>query len=155
MRSAGVSRHGCEASRAMCSTMHSAAAARPSISPPLRRVMLGALAVQALLLLLFAQTQTLWLALLRWGAQNGAGVLVNIAIMSLRQQIVPDGMLGRVTTVSRTLGFAAIPLSALLGGVLIDRLGDVALVYSAVAVLTLLVAVSFARGVLGYEELRN
>ncbi len=90
-------------------------------------------------------------ALLLWGAQTGVGTMVDIAVMSLRQQIVPDSMLGRVTTVSRTVGFAAIPLSTLIGGVLVDQFGNVALMYSAIAMLSLLIALDFGFSVLGTE----
>ena len=69
----------------------------------------------------------------------------DINILALRQATVPNQLLGRITTTSRTIGFAAIPLSTLLGGVLIDRLGDVALVYSAVGALMLLIGLGFIR----------
>ncbi len=114
------------------------------------RVVIGALLLQGLLLILFAQTRGYWPALLLWSVFCGIGVLVDINIMALRQAVVPNQLLGRVTTVSRTIGFAAIPLSTLLGGVLIDRLGDLVLVYSAIGALTVAIGCGFIRSPLAY-----
>jgi MFS family permease len=107
------------------------------------RVVVGALLLQGLLLILFAQMRSYWPALFLWSLFCSIGVLVDINIMALRQAVVPNQLLGRVTTVSRTIGFAAIPLSTLLGGALIDRLGDLVLVYSAIGGLTVVIGLSF------------
>ncbi len=128
---------------------------------PLGRAALGAVMLQALLLIAFAQTRQYWAALPLWGLLAGAGVVVDIGVMSLRQAVTPDHLLGRVTTVSRTIGFVAIPLSTLLGGVLIDRLGNpstssgqaVSLIYSAIGVLTLLIGLAFSFSVLMQADL--
>lgn len=118
----------------------------------LGRIAIGAVIVQALLLLLFAQARWYWLALPLWGLLAGVGVLVDISIMSLRQSATPNHMLGRVTTVSRTIGFAAIPLSTLLGGALIDQMGQVALIYSMIGAITLLIGLGFLFSVLARVE---
>jgi predicted MFS family arabinose efflux permease len=111
---------------------------------PLGRIAIGAVLLHGLLLILFAQTRQYWAALALWATLTGISVLVDISIMSLRQASAPNQLLGRITTVSRTIGFAAIPLSALLGGALIDRLGNVALVYTAIGALTFAIGVAFA-----------
>lgn len=49
------------------------------------------------------------------------GLLVgfwNVVVVSLRQQLTPDELRGRVASDARTLAFGAIPLGALLGGLL-------------------------------------
>lgn len=135
---------------------------------PLGRAALGAVMLQALLLIVFAQTRQYWAALPIWGLLAGAGVVVDISVMSLRQAATPNQLLGRVTTVSRTIGFVAIPLSTLLGGALIDGLGDlsihstssgqvgsgqtVALIYSVIGALTFVIGVAFWFSVLGRSE---
>jgi MFS family permease len=51
------------------------------------------------------------------------GVLVgswNVVVVSLRQELTPDDLRGRVASDARTLAFGAIPLGALLGGVLAE-----------------------------------
>lgn len=51
------------------------------------------------------------------------GVVWNVITVSLRQTLIPDGLLGRVNSVYRFLGWGAIPLGALAGGVVADSLG--------------------------------
>jgi len=119
---------------------------------PLGRAALGAVMLQALLLIAFAQARQFWAALPIWGLVAGVGVVVDISVMSLRQAATPNQLLGRVTTVSRTIGFVAIPLSTLLGGVLIDRFGNVVLIYSAIGALTFVIGVAFWLSRLGRAE---
>jgi MFS family permease len=116
------------------------------------RIAIGVLLLRALLLIAFAQMRQYWAALPVWALLGGLSVIVDINIMSLRQMIAPQHMLGRITAVSRTIGFAAIPLNALIGGALIDRLGDVASIYAAIGVLTLLIALGFSFSVLVRAE---
>jgi MFS family permease len=119
---------------------------------PLGRAALGAVMLQALLLIAFAQARQFWAALPIWGLVAGVGVVVDISVMSLRQAATPNQLLGRVTTVSRTIGFVAIPLSTLLGGVLIDRLGNVVLIYSAIGGSTFVIGAAFWLGTLGQDD---
>lgn len=116
------------------------------------RIALTALIGNGVLLLALGQTFVLPLAVLLWALQAGLGVLVDIAVMSLRQSIVPTELLGRVTTITRTVGFVAVPLNALIGGIVIDRTSTIELVYSAIGGLTIIVGISFLFGVLGQPE---
>ncbi len=57
-------------------------------------------------------------------ALNGfATTMWNIVTVSLRQQIVPPQLLGRVNSVYRLLGWGLMPLGALTGGLLAHRFG--------------------------------
>ena len=57
-------------------------------------------------------------------AVNGfATTMWNIVTVSLRQQIVPTELLGRVNSVYKMLGWGLIPLGALTGGLLAHRFG--------------------------------
>jgi MFS family permease len=47
----------------------------------------------------------------------------NVAYQSLRQRIVPDRLLGRVVASFRMLGWGALPVGALLGGVIGEAYG--------------------------------
>jgi MFS family permease len=47
----------------------------------------------------------------------------NVIVVSLRQLLTPDEMRGRVASVARTVAFGAIPLGAVLGGLLADAVG--------------------------------
>jgi predicted MFS family arabinose efflux permease len=116
---------------------------------PLRRrwsfgnVALGALMLSGLLTVGLAYTTSLWLAIVLWGLASGLGVLFNINTGSLRQAIVPNQMLGRVISIAMVLAWSANPIGALAGGLLIERTGDVRLVYAVIGLLTFLIALVF------------
>jgi hypothetical protein len=57
-------------------------------------------------------------------AVNGFAItLWNIATVTLRQEIVPAELLGRVTSVYRMLGWGLIPLGAVAGGLVAHTVG--------------------------------
>jgi MFS family permease len=116
---------------------------------PLRRrwsfgnVALGALMLSALLVIALAFTTSLWVGLILWALSSGLGVLFNINTGSLRQAIVPNHMLGRIISVAMVLAWSANPIGALAGGLLIERTGDVRLVYAVIGIVTFLIALVF------------
>jgi MFS family permease len=126
---------------------------------PLRRrwsfgnVALGALMLSGLLTVGLAYTTSLWLAIVLWGVTSGLGILFNINTGSLRQAIVPNQMLGRVISIAMVLAWSANPIGALAGGLLIERTGDVRLVYAVIGLLTFLIALVFrVASPLGHAE---
>jgi MFS family permease len=60
----------------------------------------------------------------------------NVAYQSLRQRIVPDRILGRLVATFRMLGWGALPLGAIVGGVVGEAFGLTA-VFWAAAVMTI------------------
>lgn len=55
---------------------------------------------------------------------SGAAVVVaNVVVVSMRQAVTPDALLGRVTSGFRVVGWGAKPLGAIAGGVLAQVLG--------------------------------
>ncbi len=115
-------------------------------------VALGALMFEGLLTIVFSLTTSYWIALPLWMLIQGVGLLFNINTSSLRQAIVPNHMLGRVISIAGVLAWSAIPLGTLLGGWLIERTGDVALVFGAIGVLVFLIPLSFSFTALGRAE---
>jgi hypothetical protein len=87
-----------------------------------------------------------------WAAIAGLGLFFNINTMSLRQQIVPNHLLGRVISIAGVLAWSAIPLGALVGGWAIEATGSVALVYGVIGAAVAVIAASFAFGPLGHAE---
>jgi MFS family permease len=106
-------------------------------------VALGALMVSGLLTVGVALAPSYWIALPLWGLSAGLGTLFNINTGSLRQAIVPGHMLGRIITIAMVLAWSANPLGAMAGGVAIDRLHDVQLVYVVIGALTFLIPLYF------------
>ncbi len=106
-------------------------------------VALGALMLSGLLTVALAYTTSLWVAIVIWGLSSGLGILFNINTGSLRQAIVPNQMLGRVISIAMVLAWSANPIGALAGGLLIERTGDVRLVYAVIGFITFLIALVF------------
>jgi len=63
------------------------------------------------------------LLLTRAAIHGIAGPAFNVASVSLRQRVVPDRLQGRVSATIRFVGWGMLPLSALAGGLLGERLG--------------------------------
>jgi predicted MFS family arabinose efflux permease len=122
---------------------------RGLLAGPLRKrwsfgdVALGALMLSGLLTVAFAYTTSFWTGAVIWGLSAGLGTLFNINTGSLRQSIVPNQMLGRVISIAMVLAWSANPIGAVGGGFLIERLGDVRLIYAAIGLATFFIALAF------------
>jgi MFS family permease len=119
---------------------------------PFSRVALGALVLDGGLILGMSLTRWYWLALPLWALSSGFGILFNINTGSLRQQIVPNQMLGRVISIAGVLAWSAIPLGTLAGGYVIERTGNVAAVYGVIGVLVIAVALLFSMSPVGHAD---
>jgi MFS family permease len=113
---------------------------------------LGALLLHGLLMVLLAATHWYWAALGLWAAISGLGIFFNINTGSLRQQIVPNHLLGRVVSIAGVLAWSAIPVGALVGGWAVERTGSVALVYGVIGALVALLALAFSFGPVGHAD---
>jgi MFS family permease len=116
------------------------------------RVALTALLLDGLLTAAFALTANYWAALTIWGIAGGFGVLFNINTGSLRQLIVPDHLLGRVSSVASVVAWSGIPLGAFLGGLAIEWSGSVVLVYASIGILIAITAAVFSFSALGHAD---
>lgn len=116
------------------------------------KVALGAQMLSGLALLVLALTPIYWIGLILWALQSGLGILFNINTGSLRQAIVPSEMLGRVVSVAMVLGLSAVPLGALIGGLLIERTGSVTLIYGLIGALMVIISAIFALTPLGRAD---
>ena len=106
-------------------------------------VALGALMLSGLLTVAFAYAPSYWVGVALFALIAGLGTLFNINTGSLRQSIVPNQMLGRVISIAMVLAWSANPIGAIGGGFLVERLGDVRLVYAVIGVVTFLIALAF------------
>ncbi len=125
---------------------------------PLRRRLsfsiaaLGAMMLEGVLGVVFALNNVYVVGLVLWAAMSGLGLFFNINTTSLRQQIVPSHLLGRVVSIASVLAWSAIPLGALIGGWAIEATDDVALVYAIIGALTLVIAIAFRFSALGHAD---
>jgi hypothetical protein len=113
---------------------------------------LGALMLEGILLVVFAYNDTYAIALVLWAAIAGLGLFFNINTTSLRQQIVPSHMLGRVVSIAGVLAWSAIPAGTLVGGWVIESTGDIVAVYAGIGVLVFSFALAFRFTALGHAE---
>lgn len=117
------------------------------------QVALGALMLHGLFIAAFAAAPWYWAALPLWSLSTGVEALFNIATASLVQAIIPDHLMGRVISVLRVLAWSAIPLGTALGGLVIERTGQVDVVYAVIGGLILCVALAFTFTPLGRVDL--
>jgi MFS family permease len=119
------------------------------IAGPLRsrfsfgNVALGALMLSGIVTTALAYAPSYALAVVLSALASGLGVLFNINTGSLRQAIVPDHLLGRIITIAMVLAWSANPLGATIGGIIVERTGDVQSVYAAIGVLVFGIALYF------------
>ncbi len=106
-------------------------------------VALGALMLNGLLTVALAFAPSLAVAVPIWALASGLGILFNINTGSLRQAIVPNQMLGRIISVAMVLAWSMNPLGALAGGLVVERTGNIELVYAAIGALIFLIALFF------------
>ena len=106
---------------------------------------LGSMMLYGVFVVALGGTTNYFLALVFWAAASGFGLFLNINTVSLRQAIVPSHLMGRVASIAGVLAWSAIPGGTLLGGAVIDALGQdrVGWVYSAIGVLIFGLAVFF------------
>jgi MFS family permease len=90
---------------------------------PRRTVLLGGIAVAGASFAGMGLTGSAVLAAVLFGTFAAGIVAVNVVIATTRHLTVPDGLLGRVLGVWRTVVWGTIPVGALLGGVTTDALG--------------------------------
>jgi MFS family permease len=115
-------------------------------------VTLGALILNGLATAILGLTRWYVPAAVCWAVATGFGVLFNINTLSLRQQIVPDQLLGRILSIAGVIGWSAVPLGALVGSAVIAVTGNVGLVYTAIGLITATIAIGFSRSPLGRAE---
>ncbi len=116
------------------------------------RVALGILMIEGLISIGFAFNRSLFLGIGLWALILGMGLLFNINTGSLRQAIAPNEMLGRVMSVAMVMANSISPIGAILGGIAIERTGNVTLVYALIGALISLVAFIFSFTAIGDAE---
>jgi MFS family permease len=115
-------------------------------------IALGALMMEGVFTALTSISHWYWLLLFVWALRGGADVLFIISSYSLTQTAVPNQLFGRVITVIRVLTWSTASIGALLGGVIIQRTKNVALVYGVIGLLTVGISFLFFFTPLGHSE---
>lgn len=85
----------------------------------MRRSLILSLAIFASTFLVWATTSRAEIAAAALTAEAFGSMVWNVATVSYRQRVIPDAILGRVNAIYRFFGWGAMPLGALLGGVMV------------------------------------
>lgn len=86
-------------------------------------VIIGATLIAGLVYIVAANTTSPWVMGATVLVEGFAFTMSNIVVITLRQTIVPNALLGRVTSVYRFLAVGAMPLGALFGGLIARGFG--------------------------------
>jgi len=97
--------------------------------------------VQGVAWLGVAATSSPWIAAVAFLALGATSTLVTVAVVSARQQLVPDHLLGRVVSAFRLIGNGAAPIGSAIGGVVAASVGLRA---------PMVIAAAFAVGAIGF-----
>jgi MFS family permease len=123
------------------------------------RILLGGAVGSSVLLLVPALAPRFPAALAAFVMIGLGSGMTNVAIVSLRQRLIPDRLLGRVNASYRLIGMGTMPVGAFLGGVLGSVAGLVSVFVSATSIALMAIANSMrhvsAAHVAAAEEARD
>jgi hypothetical protein len=98
-------------------------AARVGGRVPPGPLIVGGVLVGAVVMACFGLATDPWVAGAAYVVTGAVWGVWNVTLLSLRQAIVPDRLMGRVVGAVRLIGFGSIPVGALLGGLVARSLG--------------------------------
>jgi MFS family permease len=107
----------------------------------IRGAVIGAGVVQAAAWVVIAVTGTPWIVWAGFVLLGAASTLVTVAVVSARQQAVPNHLLGRVVSAFRLIGNGVAPLGSVAGGLIASAAGFQAPLLAAPVLLVVAMAV--------------
>jgi len=113
---------------------------------------LSALALNGACIAGMGLTSSYAVALILWGVCGGTAILFNVLATSLRQAIVPNHLLGRVTTTASVLAWSTIPVGVLTSGAFVQSQHSSSAVYLVLGGAMLLVPCAFAFTAVGRAD---
>jgi len=115
-------------------------------------LLLGSLLLFGVLTVVLVLTKSYWTGVVLWGCMFGMIGFFDTAFPAIVQAVAPNEVLGRVTTFVETVAVFSVPLSAVLGGWIIDRVRSVSLVFGILGGFVVLVALAFLGSPLAHVE---
>src|SRR5256714_12360023 len=115
-------------------------------------ILLGSILLSGVCVLALIATRLYWVDLLCFGVMFGLIGLFDVAFNSILQAIAPHQLLGRVLTFTSVLAIFRVPFSSILGGLVIDQVNNVILVFGVLGVFLVLPALAFVRSPLTRVE---
>ena len=115
-------------------------------------ILLGSILLSGVCVLALIATRLYWVDLLCFGVMFGLIGLFDVAFNSILQAIAPNQLLGRVLTFTSVLAIFSVPFSSILGGLVIDQVNNVVLVFGVLGVFLVFLALVFVRSPLTRVE---
>src|SRR6266699_5955958 len=115
-------------------------------------ILLGSILLSGVSILILIATRLYWVDLLCFGVMFGLIGLFDVAFNSILQAIAPNQLLGRVVTFTSVLAIFSVRFITILGGLVIDQVKNVVLVFGVLGVFLVLLALVFVRSPLTRVE---
>src|SRR5436305_12232815 len=115
-------------------------------------ILLGSILLSGLSVLALIATRLYWVDLDCFVVIFGLSGLYDVACNSILQAIAPNQLLGRVLTFTSVLAIFSVPFSSILGGLVIDQVNNVMLVFGVLGVFLVFLALVFVRSPLTRVE---
>lgn len=128
------------------------------LAGPLKRwlsygvLLLGSLLLFGILTLVLVLMHNYWVGVVLWACMFGMIGFINAVSPAIVQAVTPNEVLGRVTACIGVLAILPVPISAILGGWLIDQLHSVSLVLGVLGSCVTLGALIFLLSPLAHVE---
>lgn len=115
-------------------------------------ILLGATALEGVLVLAMIAARVLWVDLVCFGLMFGMVGLFDVAFDTILQTLTPNRLLGRVVAFTSVVAIFSVPLSTIAGGAVIDQVKNVLLVFGILGGFLIVLALAFARSPLTRVE---
>lgn len=115
-------------------------------------ILLGSILLSGVCVLAMIAARLFWVDLVCFGVLFGLIGLYDVAFDSILQAIAPNQLLGRVLTFTSVVAIFSVPLSTVVGGLVIDQVKNVLLVFGILGAFLVFLALVFVRSPLTRVE---
>jgi MFS family permease len=116
------------------------------------RIVIAASIANGAFTILLAEAPSVTVALIAYAGVIGMTELFSINTASLRQEITPPRLLGRVISTAMVFAWSIQPVGAVVGGIAIEQSGSVRLVYAVAGAALIVIGLAFGAGRLGHSS---
>jgi hypothetical protein len=115
-------------------------------------ILLGSIVLSGACVLVMIAARIFWVDLVCFGMMLGLFDLFYVCFDSILQAITPNQLLGRVWTCVVVVGYVSLPLSTVVGGLVIDQAKNVLLLFGILGAFLVVLALVFVRSPLTRVE---
>jgi MFS family permease len=116
------------------------------------RIVIASSIANGALTIVLAEAPSVAVGLVAYAGVIGMTQLFSVNTASLRQEITPPRLLGRVISTAMVLAWSIQPVGAVVGGIAIEQSSSVRLVYAVAGAALIVIGLGFAAGSLGHSS---